>query len=665
MTPEYIPFESMLPPVTTYQFWVPEYQRAYVWENEHLHGLWRDLGDLYRDPNSNRVHFLGIVLQKVTSSASNPTTKKELIDGQQRVTTILLLLAAIRDHLAETASPPRKLKFNIDPLFYVRDSVDTNQATKIPVLKLQRADHKELECAALGQWRKQFGSRKQWGKILRAYEYFRYCLWVGSGSFDEVQAYALPTPKAAELEKFPSPEEFWAHRRSQDQLPKPKSDIDGARLQSIVRSRLRFLCVTLDGNDEDPVVVFDSVNGKRMEFSQWDHAKTYFFRRIGDANPAVYRHWESLEDRIARFAKQAGAGRRIGPALGEDLLYNFLIAEARADGERANKQRSAVQLRRLLLRLHNEREPASAELAAFLQERFYVGAEAFLFLLGESERFESQHHRPLPDDIVRQLKQIQAFSSGPPDPAMIAGLVAWKSEAVNDSALRGLLRAVEVFLARHFLSGREFSPLRSRFMQLLASSNKHAGDESKRIEVLRSELLKASASDQDIRQYHCVNRSGIYEPADAARIAAVFRGIERLRSGEASHPIPHGKGKSEFEVEHIFPQSCVPEPNKEWAKDLAAWKRDGQVSEYQRRCHCLGNLAMLAGYANQSARNLGFERKKLALGKSGKVQGKRGKLPTVLLETSQDVLGLDEWTPEAIDARTDALIKDALKHWKG
>jgi hypothetical protein len=664
MNPEYITFESMLPASTTYQFWVPEYQRAYVWESEHLHGLWRDLGDLYRDPNGGKAHFLGIVLQKVVSSAKNPTTKKELIDGQQRVTTILILLAAIRDHLAETASPPRKLKFSTDPLFFVRDSLDTTAATEFPVLQLQRADHAELERAAMGQWRKQFDRRKQWGKILRSYEYFRYCLWVGRSSFDEVQAFVLPNPKASEISKFSTPEEFWTHRRSQDKLPKAAGDIDGARLQSIVRSRLRFLCVTLDGNDEDPVVVFDSVNGKRMEFSQWDHSKTYFFRRIGDVDLSVYQQWESLEERIARFAKQSMGGRRSGAGLGEDLLYNFLIAEARADGERANKQRSAVQIRRLLLRLHKEREPSPAELAAFLRERLYVGAEAYLFLAGETNRFESASGKPLPKEILSQIKQIQAFSSGPPDPAMLAGLLAWRIEAIGDKALKDLMRAIEVFLARYFLSGRELSPLRSRFMQFLASANKHAGDEVQRIGVLRDELLKASASDGEIRQHHCVSRSAIYEAADAARIAAVFRGIERFRSGDASHPIPHGKGKDEFEVEHIFPQSCIPTPNKEWKADLSAWKRDGQVDEYSRRCHCLGNLAMLAGYANKAARNLGFERKKLALGKNDKAPGKKGKATTVLLKSSQDVLTLKEWTPEAIDSRTDALVKDALKYWK-
>jgi hypothetical protein len=663
MNPEYISFESMLPAATTYQFWVPEYQRAYVWDSEHLHGLWRDLGEIYQNEESNQNHFLGIVLQKVASQARNPTTRKELIDGQQRVTTILLLLAAIRDHLAEAASPPRKVKYSTDPLFFVRDALDVNRATEFYVLELQKADHAELKAVALGSWRKRFATRRNWGRILLAYEYFRYCLWVGRASFNEVQPYLLRTPKPAELKKFPTIEGFWAHRRLVDQLSNPKADIEGNRLQSIVRSRLKFLCVTLDAQDEDPVVVFDSVNGKRMEFSQWDHAKTYFFRRIGTADESTYQQWTSFEARFQAFAKEAGPGRRVGSGLGEDLLYNFLISEGRGDSERANKQRSAVQLRRLLLRLHNDKEPTSAELVSFLKTRFYPSAEAFLFLNGETACLESQEGKSLPDRFKRQLKQIQAFSQGPPDPAVVAGLVAWKKLEITDDELRALLQAVEVYLARYFLSLREFSPLRSRFMQFLTASNKESSSEANRILALGKALIDASATDNEILNVHCIERRPIFDSGHSGRIAAVFRGIELFRCGEAAHPLPHGKKKSEFEVEHIFPQSCVPTLNKDWQSDLSAWNRTSQAAEYQKRCHSLGNLAMLAGYANQAARNRGFERKKLALGgvKSG---GKSAKTPTVLLEICQDVVGLNEWTPEAIDARTDNLIKDALLHWK-
>jgi hypothetical protein len=658
MNPEYVPFENMLPPVTTYQFWVPEYQRAFVWESEHLHGLWRDLGELYRDTNESRVHFLGIVLQKVTSHHQTPSTRKELIDGQQRITTVLLLLAAIRDHIAETAHPPRKVKWGLDSLFFARDHVDKDKATEHPVLLLQRADQRDLERAVTGQWRKLFAGRKGWGRILRAYEYFRYCLWIGESSFDEVQSFNLASPKPSDVDRHPAPEKFWAHRRINDQLAPAAGDIDAVRLQTIVRSRLKFLCVTIDANDEDPVVVFDSINGKRMEFSQWDHAKTYFFRRIGDADQGAYEQWVHLEDRIAAFAKHGNKVRRSGAGLGEDLLYNFLITESRQDGERANKQRSAVQLRRLLLHLHQEREPTPAELVSFLKTRLFVTAEAFLYLAADTDKFANDDGSPLPAATASQISQIQAFSSGPPDPAVLAGLVAWRRGAIAGRSLSELLHSVEVFLARHFLAGRELSPLRSRFMQFLAAANKHSGDGRAKVAAIRDELRRATATDGDVRQWHCVERKPIYNPGDAARISAVFRGIEALRSGGASHPVPHGKGRTKFEVEHIFPQSCAPTPNAEWQSDLLSWGLSSRIAEFSTRCNCLGNLAMLPGYANQAAKDKGFERKKQALGKRAKG------IITVPLSTSSDVLELSQWSPDDIDSRTDSLITDALNHWR-
>jgi hypothetical protein len=67
---------------------------------------------------------------------------------------------------------------------------------------------------------------------------------------------------------------------------------------------------------------------------------------------------------------------------------------------------------------------------------------------------------------------------------------------------------------------------------------------------------------------------------------------------------------------------------------------------------------MLPGYANQAAKDKGFERKKQALGKRAKG------IITVPLSTSSDVLELSQWSPDDIDSRTDSLITDALNHWR-
>jgi uncharacterized protein with ParB-like and HNH nuclease domain len=71
-------------------FRVPPYQRGYEWENDEWRDLWLDLN---RIEQQGGTHFLGnvILLYKDNENAF------EIVDGQQRITTISILLMAIRD----------------------------------------------------------------------------------------------------------------------------------------------------------------------------------------------------------------------------------------------------------------------------------------------------------------------------------------------------------------------------------------------------------------------------------------------------------------------------------------------------------------------------------------------------------------------------------------
>ena len=91
------------------QFWVPRYQRRYGWELEHLHSLWRDLGSLYGS-REKRKHFMGVLLAEDEDVEEHiPPLRRHVIDGQQRITTLAILLAGIehhhRDHCNTTPIP--------------------------------------------------------------------------------------------------------------------------------------------------------------------------------------------------------------------------------------------------------------------------------------------------------------------------------------------------------------------------------------------------------------------------------------------------------------------------------------------------------------------------------------------------------------------------------
>lgn len=76
---------------------VPPYQREYAWTDEEVKQLYEDLNNAKLD---NKDYFLGTIVT-INSGESTPL---EVVDGQQRLATTALLLAAIRDHLARLGS---------------------------------------------------------------------------------------------------------------------------------------------------------------------------------------------------------------------------------------------------------------------------------------------------------------------------------------------------------------------------------------------------------------------------------------------------------------------------------------------------------------------------------------------------------------------------------
>ncbi|GAA9197618.1 DUF262 and DUF1524 domain-containing protein [Helicobacter pylori] len=79
------------------QLVIPIYQRLYSWEKEQCKQLWDDIIKIGRDDKMSE-HFIGSILYVLDGNkhSGNPLL---IIDGQQRLTTITLLLIALRDHL--------------------------------------------------------------------------------------------------------------------------------------------------------------------------------------------------------------------------------------------------------------------------------------------------------------------------------------------------------------------------------------------------------------------------------------------------------------------------------------------------------------------------------------------------------------------------------------
>ena len=97
------------------KFVIPEYQRPYAWSDEQIQVLFDDLSEYTHNTNDDdeSTYFLGTIV-----SYENENHEQEIIDGQQRITTLFLLLRAIYTKLEKSGSEAAFLKSQIVPTIW-------------------------------------------------------------------------------------------------------------------------------------------------------------------------------------------------------------------------------------------------------------------------------------------------------------------------------------------------------------------------------------------------------------------------------------------------------------------------------------------------------------------------------------------------------------------
>lgn len=78
------------------QFIIPVYQRTYSWEQDQCKRLWDDIVDMQKQNRNG--HFVGSIVNIAEQAMPTGVQKFMIIDGQQRMTTLTLLLIALRDY---------------------------------------------------------------------------------------------------------------------------------------------------------------------------------------------------------------------------------------------------------------------------------------------------------------------------------------------------------------------------------------------------------------------------------------------------------------------------------------------------------------------------------------------------------------------------------------
>lgn len=221
------------------QYVVPLFQRPYSWDKKEWDVLWTDLTDLCEYPES-RSHFIGSLVTMPTTSVPEGVAKYMLIDGQQRITTIFILLAAIRDIAQQTDK--QVLSSEITQTLLVNPFRGGMDHIKLMPTQEDRDSFRKLILE---------GSDGQ-SQIARCYQFF--------------------------------------DRKIRQE------NIDIQVLTNVITGRLSVVSIVL-GQDDNPHLVFESLNAKGRPLTQADLIRNYFFMRIHvDQQEEIYSsYWNPMQ----------------------------------------------------------------------------------------------------------------------------------------------------------------------------------------------------------------------------------------------------------------------------------------------------------------------------------------------------------------------------------
>jgi len=237
-------------------FYVPVYQRNYSWQKEQISILFDDV--LSQTDPQKRGHFFGSLYYFVESSGVFGNQNLVLIDGQQRLTTIMLFLIALRD-----LSNDEAFKGNVSKKYLLNDNISSQNKIK---LKQAALDNIEYENLIRGE-----DARNANHKIFSNYKIIK----------QHISRYInkkCPDNPQAGLEKI----------------------LEGL-------NKLYLVLMELDNESpaENPQIVFESINSIGLELTVNDLIRNYLLMGLDKhtQEDLYQRYWVSIEKNIGDVDK--------------------------------------------------------------------------------------------------------------------------------------------------------------------------------------------------------------------------------------------------------------------------------------------------------------------------------------------------------------------------
>lgn len=583
---------------------VPRYQREYTWGKNEWEKL---LDDVLEDRSAET--FLGTIICVNVTRGAAKGSKLELIDGQQRMTTLSLLLSAVWKKLADLGVPRELEDGDWDYEFgNLKRRLITDKQPRVQ-LQHQNSNNRDYEYLfeRLGLLAKGSETQpKNWGnrRIAKAFKFFNSYL-------DDILA-TLETHEDKLRELF-----------------------------NILDSILDSVIVQIEvGSYEAAFVLFESLNNRGVPLSAIDLIKNNLLAlatqeesgfKGSDQKPvtveAAYAQWQRILNLLGD-----------NPANQERFLryyWNAFEPVKASDGTRNFATKSNL-IRLYESYLKNGVRP-------FL-ENLEIGAEAYSAALGEPSELISQK-------ATTAMKRLQRAQGAPGNVLLLYLIVNKDTLDLTDEELLTIVNQLTAFFVRRNITGRPSTSDLQRMFRDIVRQISGAARETRISEIVGDRLLKVSADDLLFRE---ALSGPIYtDNADMTRFILASLAEANMTNESFSDlwaRTSQQKRPYAWSIEHIFPQGDnIPES---WVAMMGGAEQAQKALE--NHVHKLGNLTLTAN--NSSLGNRSFEAKKNHKNSSGHYIGFRNGL-----SINAPLVAIDQWDANRIIERTEMLVDDLVR----
>jgi len=591
------------------RFVVPIYQRTYAWKTKpHLETFFDQVEAKAEERlkgQGHHPHYMGAILVIPRGAYSFGRLEVlDVVDGQQRLTTFQIFLAALRDL-----------------------AIQLNQ---LPTANLLASLLENPEGPHLQE------RLERYKLYPTTYDRKLYCDLVDLDHQGLRAKYPDAFYKNGKvLESAQLPLRAWGFLRAEaeDFINEGGADAKASRLIALSQALLedfQVIVITL-GEHDDAQVIFETLNAGGEPLAAMDLVRNDVFHRATRSGEDVERlmesRWGAFED---PFWKEVATRGRIRKPRIDYYLSDTLAAE------------SAKEI--LLTELY-------AGYKSFVKERKFATVDAELeFLLKHLPTFRKLVQPKGQSAIEKVARHLAVFDVGTAYPLIF---IIESSDASEEEKDR-LYRLILSYVMRRLLCGLASKAYNNVFLRV-ASQMRSEGVSftiaAKAFSSLSGDNMRFPDDDELCRNVLERKQYGNIQQHRLRHILREFELAVRDKFDEGTS-VP-----DDLTIEHVMPDAW-PEhwPLSDRTRvpaDLITGMKEAHLKEIARResvKHTLGNLTLLTDARNPSLGNQGFS-------------AKRAKLARSLLKSNQMIAELNDWSETDIRSRGEQLGKLAVKMW--